>query len=273
VQASDAGTYRVLVSNLAGSIASQVAILTVVIPPSISAQPENVIAVAGYSAELSVTASGSAPLYYQWRRNGSDVIGANGAQLAFSVVEPSHAGSYAVVITNAAGSVTSTVATLTVVVPPVITADPLPQMVLVNSPVTFSVSASGTAPLSYEWRKNGSVISGANGSSYTIASAQPSDEGNYSVRVSNAGGFATSAAASLVVSVAPVLGAPHPLSDGSFVFTLTGATNRDYEIEFSSNLNTWSNLFTVSLTNSSSAVQDTSATNAPVRFYRARMVP
>jgi hypothetical protein len=93
------------------------------------------------------------------------------------------------------------------------------------------------------------------------------------VRVSNPAGVATSGAAALVVSVAPVLGAPHPLSDGTFIFTLAGPTNRDYQIEFSSNLTTWTNLSTVSLTNASSTVQDTSASNAPARYYRARMLP
>lgn len=97
---------------------------------------------------------------------------------------------------------TSTAFKLTVVAePPVITSQPQSQTVTVGSNVTFSVTATGTAPLSYQWRFNGANITGATSASYSIASAQLSDAGNYSVVVANVAGSATSATATLTVNV------------------------------------------------------------------------
>jgi glucose/arabinose dehydrogenase len=83
---------------------------------------------------------------------------------------------------------------------PSITAQPQNVTVSAGSSATFSVTATGTAPLNYQWRKNGINISGATASSYTIANVQPADAGTYSVIVSNTAGSATSNNATLTVS-------------------------------------------------------------------------
>jgi glucose/arabinose dehydrogenase len=83
---------------------------------------------------------------------------------------------------------------------PAITSHPASATITEGQPVTFSVSASGSQPLSYQWQKNGSNISGANNASYTIASVLPSDAGQYRVVVSNSAGSATSNAATLSVT-------------------------------------------------------------------------
>lgn len=82
--------------------------------PVITAQPQSLSVVAGNSANFSVTATGSAPLSYQWRRNGTNISGATGSSYGISSVSTTSAGSYSVVVSNAAGSVTSNNATLTV---------------------------------------------------------------------------------------------------------------------------------------------------------------
>jgi hypothetical protein len=87
-------------------------------------------------------------------------------------------------------------------VAPSITTHPVSATKLVGESVTFSVTATGTAPLSYQWRKNGSSISGATGSSYTIASVTMGDAGSYDVVVTNGCGSATSNAAVLTVNKA-----------------------------------------------------------------------
>ncbi len=79
--------------------------------------------------------------------------------------------------------------------PPSIIAGPTNRTVLQGSATTFTVVADGTAPLNYQWLKDGAAILGANAASYTITSAQPGDEGNYSVRVTNALDAAFSGAA------------------------------------------------------------------------------
>lgn len=88
-------------------------------------------------------------------------------------------------------------------VPPAITTQPQSRSVGVGSSVSFTVVATGSAPLAYQWRRNGSSITGATGATYTIASAQAGDAGSYTVIVSNAAGTVVSAAASLTVIALP----------------------------------------------------------------------
>src|ERR1019366_9247331 len=99
---------------------------------------------------------------------------------------------------------TSNIATLTVnaaTLAPSITTQPTSQTVTAGQPVTFSVTASGTAPLSYQWRKNGTAISGAASATYTTPATAPSDSGSpFSVVVSNSTGSVTSNTATLTVN-------------------------------------------------------------------------
>jgi hypothetical protein len=107
----------VVVSNAAGSATSQAGTLTVnpaTTAPAITGQPQSVTVVAGSTANLSVTATGSAPLAYQWKRNGAIIPGATGATLTLLSVTAAQAGEYTVVVSNGTGSATSSVASLTV---------------------------------------------------------------------------------------------------------------------------------------------------------------
>ena len=169
--------------------------------PIITADPQSAAVAQGENVSFAVTATGQQPLSYQWRFNGAPIGGAVGSSYQILNAQPSHAGSYDVVVSNAAGSTTSAAATLTVHGPPTITAQPQSVTVLVGSSASFSVTATGDGPLSYQWRKNGVAIGGATASSYAIASAQTGDAGNYDVVVSNAGGSVTSAAAALTVTL------------------------------------------------------------------------
>src|SRR6185436_2542645 len=109
------------------------------------------------------------------------------------------AGFYFVVVSNNWGSLTSRVASLSVRVPPSITQQPLSLTITQGSGASFSVSASGDAPLKYQWRLGGTNLSGATSNSYSIANAQPTHGGNYDVVVSNDYGSATSLVAVLTV--------------------------------------------------------------------------
>ena len=153
VQPANAGNYTVVVTNSTGSVTSAVAVLTVLVPPVITTQPQSLTNVMGTTASFSATATGSAPLSYQWQLNGVNL--ANGARiggaktntLSVTNVQPADAGSYTLMASNAAGVVTSAVAVLTVTEPPVITAQPASQRVVVGSTATFSLTAAGTPPL------------------------------------------------------------------------------------------------------------------------------
>ena len=206
VQLVQAGAYSVVVTNAGGSIASSSATLTVSnLSPSIATQPTAQAVIAGKAATFSVVASGTVPLAYQWRKDGTAISGATSSTYSISSTSTSDAGSYTVVVTNSVGSVTSSAAALTVSIPPSITTQPSASSVTVGNVASFSVVATGTAPLNYQWRKDGAAISGATSSTYTIASAKTTDAGSYTVIVANSAGSVTSSAATLTVNALPRL--------------------------------------------------------------------
>ena len=211
VQASDAGSYTVRVSNSGGSTFSSPAVVTVIISPSISLQPVSQSVNIGSSLTLSVTATGTTPLSYQWLKNGGEIPRATASSFSIVSAQGSDGGSYTVRVSNAAGSVLSSAANVSVVVPPVIETQPLSQTVNAGSALTLSVAAGGSAPLSYEWSKNGTPISGANASTFSIPAVQAADAGSYTVRVSNSAGSVASSPATIVVVVPPAI-TTQPLS-------------------------------------------------------------
>ena len=207
--ADDGALFTVIVSNPVGSISSHPARLGVStasgggVAPTISGQPADVSIRAGQVATFTVTASGTAPLVFQWTRNGHNIPGANAASYSTPPVAASDSGAlFGVIIANDAGYVTSRGAKLTVSgTAPKITTQPADQTVAAGKTATFAVVATGTPPLTYQWRKNGAAIGGATSASFTTGSLTSADSGaTYSVVVSNAAGTATSRGAKLIVS-------------------------------------------------------------------------
>jgi len=209
--AADSGsTFSVVVTNSAGSTTSSNATLTVnaaAVAPSITSQPANQTVTAGQTATFSVTATGTAPLSYQWRKNSVNITGATSASYTTPATTAADSGStFSVVVTNSAGSTTSSNGTLTVnaaAVAPSITSQPVNRTVTAGQTATFSVSATGTSPMSYQWMKNGTNIGGAISSSYTTPATTMSDSGSaFSVLISNSAGNVTSNSATLTVNQA-----------------------------------------------------------------------
>lgn len=201
---NDAGTYAVIVSNRGGSVTSSNATLTVTVPPPptapvITRQPRSQTVPAGTNVVLSVVASGTRPLSYQWRFNGTNLASGRGATLYLWSVRPEQAGEYSVVVGNTVGTVTSDPATLTVVAAPKIVLPPQSQMARPGSNVTFTVVASGSRPLSYQWKFNGQALAGATSPSLTLRQVSTNNNGAYAVVVSNAYGSVESRLAKLVV--------------------------------------------------------------------------
>lgn len=170
--------------------------------PFIITQPASQIAAPGSDVAFSVAASGAGALHYQWRFGAANLAGATTSMLALTNVQSGQAGDYSVVITNFAGSVTSAPASLTIAAAPVIVAQPESQTVAPGQSAVFTVTATGTMPLFYQWRFNGLPLPGATGSSYTRANVQPGDAGNYSVVITNLAGSVVSTEALLTVAVA-----------------------------------------------------------------------
>ena len=121
----------------------------------ITGQPADVSIRAGQVATFTVTASGTAPLVFQWTRNGHNIPGANAASYSTPPVAAADSGAlFGVIIANDAGYVTSRGARLTVSgTAPKITTQPADQTVAAGKTATFTVIATGTAPLTYQWQQ------------------------------------------------------------------------------------------------------------------------
>ncbi len=203
--ADDGALFSVQVSNSIGMVQTPAVALGVVVLPRISAQPTPAALVVGQTASFTVAATGTGPLQYQWQRNGSPVAGATAASVTTPALTLADNGSeWRVVVSNAAGSVTSNAARLSVSEPavaPAITAQPADASVLSGRSVRFTVAATGTAPLAYQWLRNGVAIDGATQADYDTPVLPYTDNGVvYSVRVSNVAGSATSRSALLRVT-------------------------------------------------------------------------
>lgn len=173
--------------------------------PAITSQPVNQTVSAGATASFSVTATGTAPLTYQWRRNGVAITGATASTYTTPATTLADNGAtFSVVVSNSAGSATSAIATLTVSSAPSapsITTQPANATVTEPATASFTVTASGTAPLSYQWRRNGAAIAGATAAAYTTPATSAADNGAvFSVFVSNSAGSTTSGNATLTVN-------------------------------------------------------------------------
>jgi hypothetical protein len=212
VSGDNGASFTVKVTNVAGSQTSNAATLTVTagtVAPTITTQPQSQAVTVGATATFSVVATGTAPLSYQWYRNTVAISGATSASYTTAAtVSGDNGASFTVKVTNAAGSQTSNAATLTVsagAVAPTITTQPQSQTVTVGATATFSVAATGTAPLSYQWYRNTVAISGATSASYTTAATVSGDNGaNFTVKVTNTAGSQTSNAATLTVTAGTV---------------------------------------------------------------------
>jgi hypothetical protein len=198
--AGDAGSYDVVVTGTCGSVTSNTVTLSLNAPPTITTQPANSTVCTGGNVTLTVVASGSG-ITYQWRKGGVNISGATSSTYTISNANATHAGSYDVVISSScATTVTSNTATVTVNNAATITSQPSSQTVCAGSIATFNVTATGSGSLSYQWRKNGTPITGATSATYQIVNTLMSNAGIYDVVVMSSCGSLTSNPAILVVS-------------------------------------------------------------------------
>lgn len=210
-QLSDAGSYTVRVTNSAGTVTSEAAAVTVsqaATSPSITSQPQPLALSVGGSGTISVGSSGSAPLSFQWFKNGSVLTGKTDISLTFSNVQTADSGAYTVRVTNSAGSVLSNAASVSVVEqvqPPVIVNHPSDQTVTEGASVTLAVVATSATSPQYTWTRNGVAVAGASSSILNLNSVTRSDEGIYAVRVTNGAGSVTSNQAAVSVLPASAL--------------------------------------------------------------------
>lgn len=200
VSSASAGSYYVKATNICGVATSQNAGLIVNNNVSITSQSSSTSVCDGASPSFSITASGTAPLTYQWYKNGVVIGGATNNTLSLTSVDTSDDASYYVIATNACNSIQSNNMNLTVNEGPALSVQPLSSVACASSSAMLSVSATGTAPLTYQWYKGGIAVAGGISNTYIIGSSTSSDAGSYYCKVSNACGFVNSNAATLTVN-------------------------------------------------------------------------
>jgi alpha-tubulin suppressor-like RCC1 family protein len=205
VQLTQSGFYTVVVTNAFGAVTSAPATLTVTTsPPWILTPPLSQSANVAAAIDFTVSAQGSLPLTYQWFFNNNAISGAGTTHLHLDNLQPSQAGAYTAVVTNAFGSATSPPAMLTVIaIPPTIERSPRSATTIPGGFADFTVSAAGSPPLSYQWFFNGSAILAASSAELYLTNVHVAQSGTYSVVVTNAFGAITSGPAILTVLETP----------------------------------------------------------------------
>jgi hypothetical protein len=189
------------------NVSKQVIIINYLIPPVITVQPVSKTVCAGIPAEFSVSASGSAPLSYQWRSGAVNPVNINNARSATYSPQTSSSGQsiLSCVVSNGSGiEAVSNLCTLTVNVSPTITG-PNNQIICAGNNATLSVAAAGAS--GYQWYSgsagSGTAISGATSSSYSTQNA-----GSYYCVVAGNGCSASSSVATVTVNSAPSITGP-----------------------------------------------------------------
>ena len=202
---TDGGIYTVVATNATGSVTSNGATLTVAaipVAPTIASQPTSQTITVGGTATFTVVASGSSPFYYDWYKNGSYYASTASGTLTISNAQFSSAGSYIVYVGNSVAYRSSVAAVLTVNAAstvPVFTTGPASQLAKTGGTVVFNPVVSGTAPISYQWQKDGANIPSATSSTLTLSNVSAADAGSYRLVATNAAGSATSSSATLTL--------------------------------------------------------------------------
>ena len=237
--------YRCIITNSAGTVTSNAATLTVLTAPSITQHPQSVTVEQDQRATFTVTASGTSPLNYQWQQKkvgGSweDMSGQTTDTLKVTGYRSYNGRQYRCVVSNSLGTVTSDAATLTVLTAPVITEHPQNVAVEQDQRATFTVTASGTSPLSYQWQQKkvgGSWedMSGQTTETLKVTGYRSYNGRQYRCVVSNSLGTVTSDAATLTVLTAPVI-TEHPQNvaveqdqRATFTVTASGTSPLNYQ--------------------------------------------
>ena len=245
-------------------------------PPTITSSPPSKTVNAGSVTNLSVTATGTAPLTYQWRKGGANV-GVNSSNLTFNPVIAGNAGSYDVIVSNASGSVTSTPsAVLTVVVQPVIQPPPASLSAYEGGTAALTVTASSTVPMTYQWRKGITAV-GTDSPTFSINPVTAGSAGSFVVIVSNQAGSVTSAPPAVLTVVAPAaiqlqLPLGQPVA-GPRTVNWQALAGKSYTLQRRDDFapDFWHDVGTTNVTVSGPVqMTDSTAGSANIRFYQIR---
>ena len=208
---TNSGDYYVVISNGVAPYTTTSVVVSVLItngPPVITTQPPGKTNGAGANVVLNgLVHYGTDPRYYQWYFEGTPLASGTGTSYTISNAQTVNSGAYQLIITNDYGSTTSAVAQVLITNrAPVINTQPASKTVNAGTNVTFTVTAVGTTPLSYQWRFGGNDITDATNSSLPLLNVQQINAGSYSVAVSNSVGVTISSTATLNINdIAPLI--------------------------------------------------------------------
>ena len=193
-------------------------------PPELTQDLSDQVATNGTTFQFEVAANGTGQLYYQWYFNITNALPQQtNTTLVLTNVSSAQDGAYQVVITNIYGVLTSAVANLTVVVPAEILTNPADQFAATGDTITWTVTAAGTPPVSYQWYFNlTNILAGATNDTLVLSNVGPTQAGTFEVVVANAYNSVTSSPARLTVGLPPTIVCGTNLTvplDSPWVFT------------------------------------------------------
>ena len=248
------------------------------VAPIITNQPVSLTNNVGTAASFSVTNGGTAPFKYQWYFNtNTALVNQTNSALAFTSVQLTNAGNYSVIITNSAGSVTSSYALLTVWQPPVITNQPTSITSVAGGNGTFNILAGGVPTLAYQWKFNtNTALLNATNTSLSLTGLRASQAGVYTVVISNSAGSVTSSIANLVITNPNPPTMTAPVKNGSlFQFTFVPVVGLTNSVLTNSVITggSWGVLTNVPPPSTTSPITVTDPFSSTNRFYRVQIVP
>ncbi len=244
-------------------------------------EPPTPVVAAGTAIVFTAIAGGQGPFTFQWLRNsvplsdGGSIGGATNGVLTITGAGTTDGGAYSVIVTGPAGTITSSLAQVTVQIPPAILAGPAGATVLRGARVEFSVAASGDNP-GYQWKHEGLELPGETNSTLVLTEAQTFNAGLYKVIVKNDAGSVVSPPALLTVLVPPqimeFLGIAM-LPEAPSVLTLNSDPGASYELDVTTNFTDWVLCSTFTNDTGTMDLTDPDSTNAVKRYYRFRWLP
>ena len=210
----DEGPYWVVVTNPMGSVTSAPAILYVARPPLITEQPQSITVALNATALFSVTVTGTPPFQYQWRRNGTNLVGQTAASLILQHAQIADYGRYSVWVGNAYGNALSAEAVLNIDAPLTILEHPRNVTIgpvtntVTSSNATFSVGAVGRGTLRYQWTFSQAILPEATNATLVVSNVSLDKVGLYAVQLRDDFNTLTSSNATLTLLVKPTIIVP-----------------------------------------------------------------
>lgn len=272
VASGNAGDYSVAVTNFAGGVTGLVARILAAVPP--------VSRTASFGREVSfgMAVYGTKPDHYQWRKDGIPLAGQTNQVLLLTNLQWDDGGAYDVIFQAPEGLFVLPAAMLTLTVPlvsgpPTIVSQPYRLHTIEGRPGGLFVAVNG-GNLSYQWRKDGTAVSGATNSALRFGVVAMADAGSYTLVMTNSSGGLTSAPISLVVgpalALSPTLAQAATVRTGGFRTTVEVRGGESYQVQFKNTLSdaNWTVLGNFTAAGTAFEFLDAQATNQVMRIYR-----